>query len=148
MLLIYRRELYITMHQILLLTVNEFLISSLFLFSMLFATFSSWFCVVCSWVEYVAKMRKAMTKSTKLSANGSSPTIAFTGSWYYYSKRNSLFSPETVTMCFENILIDPCKSRYRYTVLYTVQSQASQTRVLLRWNLDSAAKSLDISFLL
>lgn len=138
----------IIMRQILLLTVNEFLISSLFFCCCIlaFATFSSWFCVVCSWVEYVAKTRKAMNKSTKLSANGSSPTIAFTRSWYSttYSTTNSPFSPEIVTMFWTQLIY----ANLVTGILYSVQSLASQTRVRLRWNFDNAKKSLDISFLL
>lgn len=136
----------IIMRQILLLTVNEFLISSLFCCCCIlaFVTFSSWFCVVCSWVECVAKTRKAMNKSTKLSANGSSPTIAFTRSWYYYSTTNSQFSPEIVTMFWTQLIY----ANLVTGILYSVQSLASQTRVRLRWNFDNAKKSLDISFLL
>jgi hypothetical protein len=100
--------------------------------------------VVCSWLECVAKTRKAMNKSTKLSTNESSPTIAFTRSWYYYSTRNSPFSPEIVTMFWTQLIY----ANLVIGILHSVQSQASQTRVRLRWNFDNAKKILDISFLL
>jgi len=102
----------------------------------------SWFCAVCSWVEYVAKTRKAMTKLTKSLAEASSPTIAITHSWYYLMT-NSLFCCKNVLNISQLVYVN-----HVIGILFKGQSPNSKTRVLLLWNFDNDTKSLVISFLL